>query len=88
MKFCRHQPRRLAGGDRRAARAPLVRGRAIPPRIQIQAHEPQPLFAGFIGAAVARNKTRNDRSAAKKPTEKPEKIQEPQKTQSPNPSPT
>ncbi len=34
----RHEPRRRAGRDHRAARAPLVRGRAVPPRVQKQTH--------------------------------------------------
>jgi CTP synthase len=54
------------------------------PEFKSKPTKPQPLFAGFIGAAVERNKNRKEREPAKKP----EKTQEPQKTQSPNPSPT
>ena len=33
----RHQPRRLAGRNHRAARASVVPGRAVPPRVQVEA---------------------------------------------------
>ncbi len=49
------------------------------PEFKSKPTKPQPLFAGFIGAAVERNKARKERDPAKKP----EKTQEPQKTQVP-----
>ena len=61
----RHEPRRLAGRNHRAARASrgswpcsTIRSssRSRPP--------PQPLFAGFIGAAVAHSHGKAGRSAA------------------------
>jgi len=37
------------------------------PEFKSKPTKPQPLFAGFIGAAVARNKSRGERGTAKKP---------------------
>ncbi len=44
------------------------------PEFKSKPTAPQPLFAGFIGAAVARNKSRGERPAAKKMAGKEEKA--------------
>ncbi len=44
------------------------------PEFKSKPTSPQPLFAGFVGAAVARNKTRGDRGTAKKPVAKEERA--------------
>ncbi len=40
------------------------------PEFKSKPTSPQPLFAGFVGAAVQRNRTRGERAAAKKPATK------------------
>jgi CTP synthase len=40
------------------------------PEFKSKPTSPQPLFAGFIGAAVERNRSRGERAAAKKPAAK------------------
>ena len=71
------------------ARAPVVRGRAVPSGIQIEADASR-IRCLPASSAPPSHATRaaTIAPAAKKPTEKTEKSQEPQKTQSPNPSPT
>ncbi len=44
------------------------------PEFKSKPTAPQPLFAGFIGAAVARNKSRGERPAAKKVVLKEDKT--------------
>jgi CTP synthase len=40
------------------------------PEFKSKPTSPQPLFAGFVGAAVQRNRTRGERATVKKPTAK------------------
>ncbi len=60
----RHEPGRHAGGNRRDARPSVVRGRAVPSRVQVQPTAAHPLFAGFIGAAVERHSSRGERETS------------------------
>ena len=62
----RHLARRPPGRGDRAARPPVLRGLAVPPRVQVAARlRPQPLFREFVGAALERARERAPRGRAR-----------------------